>query len=164
MPGFHGSGFSPPGWYHTPYYPNPNPPAHLRDQGPYPFTVNIEEVTLQNSYFRVSLWTGNHLQLTLMSLNAGEDIGLEMHPDTDQFLHIVRGQGLVVMGDSRENLHFRQRVYDNYVVFIPAGKWHNLINTGRTPLKLYSIYAPPAHPRGTVHRTKKEAEQQHPQY
>lgn len=161
MTNYHGSGFSPPGWYHPPYHPDGKPPAHLTDQGPNPFTVNIEEVALRNSYFRAALWTGNYLQLTLMSLNAGEDIGLEMHPDTDQFIHVVRGQGLVVMGDNRENLNFRQRVYDDYVIFIPAGKWHNLINTGRAPLKLYSIYAPPAHPWGTVHRTKKEAEEHH---
>ncbi len=81
-----------------------------------------------------------------------------MHPDVDQFLRIEQGQGIVMMGDRRNNLNFRRRVHDGYVIFVPAGKWHNLVNTGRTPLKLYSIYAPPEHPRGTVHKIKRDAE------
>ena len=64
-----------------------------------------------------------------------------------------------MMGESKDNLHYRNRVSDNYAIFVPAGVWHNLINTGRTPLKLYSIYAPPAHPIGTVHVTKRDAEE-----
>ncbi|NLZ34279.1 MAG: cupin domain-containing protein, partial [Clostridiales bacterium] len=65
-----------------------------------------------------------------------------------------KGQGIVKMGDNKDNLDFQRRVYDNYAIIIPAGKWHNVINTGNTPLKLYSIYAPPQHPKGTVHATK----------
>ena len=98
------------------------------------------------------------MQLTLMSINVGEDIGLEVHPNLDQFIRIEEGQGLVRMGDSRNNLNFQRRVYDDYAFIIPAGKWHNLINTGYKPLKLYSIYAPPQHPRGTVHETKEIAQ------
>lgn len=162
---------------YNPYgYPYPywaNPPMYgqdpgcwkeripLRDYGPDPFVVNIESATLQNNNFRLALWTGEYLQLTLMRINVGDDIGLEMHPDVDQFIRIEQGQGLVMMGDSRDRLHYRRRVYDDYVILIPAGKWHNLINTGRTPIKLYSIYAPPEHPRGTVHRTKEDAEEHH---
>ncbi len=150
-------------WANVPvHYPgNPNPTIKLKDYGPEPFVVDIEEATIQNNNFRTALWTGKHLQLTLMSINVGEDIGLEVHHDLDQFIRIERGQGLVMMGDSRDNLDFRQRVEDDDVIFIPAGKWHNIINTGRTPLKLYSIYAPPAHPHGTVHKTKKDAEEHH---
>jgi len=133
----------------------------LKDYGPDPFVIDIEEATKQNNTFRTALWTGKHLQLTLMSINVGEDIGLEIHHNVDQFIRIEEGQGLVLMGDSKDNLNFRRRVDDNYVVFIPAGKWHNLINTGHRPLKLYSIYAPPEHPHGTVHKTKKEAEEHH---
>ncbi|MGI6227794.1 MAG: cupin domain-containing protein, partial [Peptococcales bacterium] len=129
----------------------------LKDYGSEPFVINIEEATTQNANFRTALWTGNHLQLTLMSLRVGEDIGLEMHPDVDQFIRIERGQGLVQMGNSRNNLDFQRRVYDDYVILIPAGKWHNLINTGNQPLKLYSIYAPPEHPHGTIHKTKADA-------
>ncbi len=131
------------------------------DYGPNPFVTNIEKATLQNKYFRTALWTGTHLQLTLMCINPGDDIGLEMHPDVDQFLRIEQGQGVVVMGDSRDNLNYKQRVYNDYVILVPAGKWHNLINTGRGPIKLYSIYAPPEHPHGTVHVTKQDAEEHH---
>lgn len=130
----------------------------LKDYGSEPFVVNIQHAALQNNNFRIALWTGKYLQLTLMSINTGEDIGLEMHPDVDQFIRIEQGQGLVLMGDDRDNLNYRRRVYDGYVVLIPAGKWHNVINTGHVPLKLYSVYAPPEHPHGTVHKTKEDAQ------
>jgi mannose-6-phosphate isomerase-like protein (cupin superfamily) len=113
---------------------------------------------MHNDTFRTALWTGNHLQLTLMSIPVGEDIGLEMHPNVDQFLRVEDGQGFVQMGNSRDHLHFMQPVYDDYAIFIPAGTWHNITNTGNQPLKLYSIYAPPNHPWGTVHQTKAIAE------
>ena len=127
------------------------------DYGPEPFVINIGQAARQNDTFRTALWTGNHLQLTLMSINAGEDIGLENHPNLDQFLQIEQGQGIVRMGLSRENLDFQRKVGRGYAVIIPAGTWHNLVNTGNVPLKLYSIYAPPQHPKGTVHRTKADA-------
>ncbi|HZJ82873.1 MAG TPA: cupin domain-containing protein [Clostridia bacterium] len=130
----------------------------LRDYGPNPFIINIEKATEENNTFRTALWTGQHLQLTLMSINVGSDIGLEMHSNIDQFIRIEEGQGLIMMGDTRDNLYYQKNVYDNCVIFIPAGKWHNLVNTGYTPIKLYSIYAPPAHPYGTVHETKEDAE------
>lgn len=130
----------------------------LKDYGAEPFVVNITEATKQNNTFRTALWTGNHLQLTLMSIGVGEDIGLEVHPHVDQFIRIEEGQGIVKMGDSKDNLNFLRKVYDDFAIFIPAGKWHNIINTGNKPLKLYSIYAPPNHPHGTIHRTKAEAE------
>lgn len=126
----------------------------LTDYGAEPFVVNIEEVTKQNNTFRTALWTGSHLQVTLMSIGVGEDIGLELHPTLDQFLRVEEGQGLVQMGDSKDRLDFKEKVYADYVIVIPAGKWHNLTNTGNQPLKLYSIYAPPQHPYGTVHETK----------
>lgn len=137
---------------YPPYQPPYSP--ELRDYGPEPFVINIEEATRQNTNFRTTLWTGCYLQLTLMSINVGEDIGFEMHPYVDQFIRIEQGQGLIKMGDSRECLDFQRMVYDDYAIIIPAGKWHNLINTGNIPLKLYSLYAPPEHPRGTVHVTK----------
>ena len=139
----------------------PGQQIRLRDYGPCPFVVDIEEVTDQNDNFRLALWTGDYLQLTLMSINVGEEIGLELHPDIDQFIRIEQGQGLVMMGDRRDQLHFKAEVYADDAILIPAGKWHNLINTGHEPLKLYSIYAPPEHPRGTVHETKKDAEENH---
>ncbi len=129
-----------------------------KDSVPQPFVVDIEEATRRNNAFRTELWTGEHLQVTLMSIKAGEDIGLEIHPHLDQFIRIEEGQGLVKMGDSKDRLDFQEKVYDDFAFIIPAGKWHNLINTGRKPIKLYSIYAPPQHPKGTVHKTKAEAE------
>lgn len=136
----------------------------IKDYGPKPFVVNINEATKQNNYFRSALWTGCHLQVTLMSLKVGEEIGLEIHPDVDQFLRIEQGEGLVMIGDRRDCFDFKEKVCDDFAIMIPAGKWHNLVNTGCVPLKLYSIYAPPQHPRGTVHETKadaQEAEERH---
>jgi len=130
----------------------------MKDYGPEPFVVNIEAAAKQNDNFRTVLWTGTHLQLTLMSIDVGEDIGLEIHPHLDQFIRIEEGQGIVKMGDRKDRLDFQEKVYDNFAFIIPAGTWHNLINTGRKPIKLYSIYAPPQHPAGTVHATKEIAE------
>ncbi|MEO4053118.1 cupin domain-containing protein [Solibacillus sp. CAU 1738] len=129
----------------------------LTDHGPKPYVVNINAAAKQNNTYRTSLWTGTHLQVTLMSLNVGEDIGLEIHPDVDQFLRIEQGQGIVQMGKSKENLNFERFVCDDSAIIIPAGTWHNVTNTGNIPLKLYSIYAPPNHPFGTVHVTKTDA-------
>lgn len=127
------------------------------DYGPEPFAINIGKAARDNCAFRTALWTGAHLQLTLMSIKAGEDIGLEIHPEVDQFIRVEQGQGLVRMGDDRDTVDFQRKVCDGFVFIIPAGKWHNVINIGNVPLKLYSIYAPPQHPGGTVHRTKAEA-------
>lgn len=144
-------------------YQCPQPPYYgegriqLKDYGTKPFVVDIEKATKKNRTFRTALWTGNHLQVTLMSIGVGEDIGLEVHPDVDQFLRIEEGQGLTQMGDSRYQINFQKKVADDDAIMIPAGKWHNLINTGNKPLKLYSIYAPPEHPFGTVHPTKADA-------
>ncbi|MFS0576167.1 cupin domain-containing protein [Sporosarcina sp. 179-K 3D1 HS] len=136
-----------------------NNPRHevLRDYGKQPFVLNINEAAKQNNTFRTAIWTGDHLQVTLMSIGVGEDIGLETHPSVDQFLRIEEGQGLVRMGDTRDNLNFEARVHDDSAIMVPAGKWHNLINTGNIPLRLYTIYAPPEHPFGTVHRTRADA-------
>lgn len=127
------------------------------DFGPNPFVININAASKMNNTFRTALWTGNNLQVTLMSLNVGEDIGLEMHPDVDQFLRVEQGQGVVQMGPTKDNLNFQRNVFDDSAIFLPAGTWHNLTNTGNIPLKLYSIYAPPNHPFGTVHVTKQDA-------
>jgi len=128
------------------------------DSGPEPYVVNIERATEQNKNFRTALWTGSHLQLTVMSIPPKGDIGLEIHPNTDQFIRIEEGRGIVKMGKNQNNLDFQRPVDGSTAIIIPAGTWHNLYNTGSKPLKLYSIYAPPQHPRGTVHRTKEEAE------
>ena len=130
------------------------------DFGPNPFVIDIEKATMNNDDFRVALWTGPHLQLTVMSIPVGESIGLEIHPQVDQFLHIEDGTGIAMMGDKKDNLYLQQPVFEGSAIFIPAGMWHNVVNTGNKPLKLYSIYAPADHPWGTVHPTKADAQAQ----
>lgn len=130
----------------------------LKDYGPEPFVINIDIATMKNNTYRTALWTGKNLQVTLMSIPIGEDIGLEVHPAGDQFIRIEQGKGLVEMGDSKDSLDYQEEIYDDYAIMIPAGKWHNVINTGDIPLKLYAIYAPPEHPRDTIHETKADAE------
>ena len=139
--------------------PNMKPDIQGEDHGPFPFVVDIKKATLANENFRTAIWTGEHFQITLMTIQPGEDIGLEMHPHVDQFLRIEQGNGVVQMGASKDRLVIRQRVFDDFAIVVPAGTWHNLINTGNIPLKLYSIYAPPNHPKGTIHETKAIAEE-----
>lgn len=130
----------------------------FKDYGSVPVIFDMDAMTKMNNTFRTILWTGEHMQLALMSLQPGEDIGVEMHPNTDQFLRIEEGDGIVEMGTDRDNLTFSQPIGDDDAVIIPAGSYHNISNTGDVPMKLYSIYAPPKHPYGTVHRTKADAD------
>jgi len=129
------------------------------DYGPEPFTANIEKVAEKNTFYRSAFWTGDCLQMTLMCIPVGGDIGVEMHSDTDQFIRVEQGQGMVIMGTSKEHMSYRCRLLKGDGVFIPKCTWHNIINTGKCPLKLSSIYAPPHHPKGTIHQTKKDSEQ-----
>ena len=108
------------------------------------------------------LFTGKGMQLTVMSIAPGEEIGLELHPHTDQFLRVEAGSARVVMGTAKNKLDEVHELTDDWAVIVPAGTWHNVINTGDRPLKLYSIYAPPQHPPGTVHATKADAEAAEP--
>ncbi|WP_246569338.1 cupin domain-containing protein [Allobacillus halotolerans] len=138
-------------------YPN-HPYNHsMPDCGCHPFVVNIAGATRANQTFRTAIWTGEHFQVTLMTIMPGDDIGLEIHPNTDQFLRIEEGHGFVQMGDCEDQLDFCTEVGPGNAVMVPAGKWHNMTNIGPVPLKLYSVYAPPEHPYGTVHATKVDA-------
>lgn len=130
----------------------------MQDFGKKPYVVNIEELTISNDTFRTAAWTGANMQMTLMTIQPNEEIGLEVHDDHDQFLRIEQGNAQVVMGDSEDDLSFNVPAEEDFAIFVPAGKWHNIINTGQVPLKLYSIYAPSEHPFGTVHQTKAEAD------
>ena len=130
----------------------------MADHGPEPFVTDIEAETLGNGAFRATLWTGTHLQLTLMCLQPEEEIGLEVHHDIDQFLRVEQGAGRVVMGPTRDDLSFKRELADDDVVLVPAGWWHNVTNTGSGPLRLYSVYGPAEHEPGTVHLTKAEAD------
>lgn len=127
------------------------------DFGPHPHVTNIETATVENDTYRTALWTGKYLQVTVMSILPGDDIGLEVHDDHDQFLRIESGSGTVYMGPSETELK-TWPAGDDDAIFVPAGTWHNVVNTGDAPLKVYSIYSPPEHAHGTVHETKAEAD------
>lgn len=112
----------------------------------------------QNETYRTTIWTGEKLQVTVMSILPNDDIGLEVHHGIDQFIRIEQGKGLCQMGPSKENLNFEKEVTDDDAVFVPANMWHNIVNTGNEPLKLYTIYAGPDHIPGTVHQTHEDAQ------
>ena len=122
------------------------------------WVANIEKATKNNENFRTVLFTGGHTQLTVMRLGPGENIGLEAHPHLDQFLRIEQGRGRVEFGATKDVVEETHEVTDDWAVIIPAGVWHNVVNTGAGDLKLYSLYSPPEHPSGTVHGTKADAE------
>ncbi|HEY8515290.1 MAG TPA: cupin domain-containing protein [Candidatus Binatia bacterium] len=128
-----------------------------KDQGPSPYVVDIEETTLANANFRTAAWTGKHFQLTLMTIPPGGEVGLEVHPDTDQFLRLEQGRAKVLMGRAKNELSRTWQAEADWAIIVPAGTWHNIVNIGDEPLKLYSIYAPPHHPHGTVHATYEDA-------
>lgn len=117
------------------------------------YVGSIEKATLKNTYFRHVLFTGEHSQLVVMCLQHDEDIGKEIHSDTDQFFRIEEGDAKFVFNGKEEH-----RVHEGDAVVVPAGTYHNVINTSSTKLlKLYTIYSPPQHPDGTVQKTKAEA-------
>jgi len=123
------------------------------------FFGHIEKDTLENENFRKVLYTGKHCQLVLMSLKPNEDIGMEVHPDNDQFFRFETGTGKVLIDDNEYN------VTDGDAIIVPAGAEHNVINTSDSePLKLYTIYAPPHHQDGVVRATKEEAELDSPEF
>jgi len=133
----------------------------MADQGPNPYVVDIEKATLENETFRTALWTGESLQMTVMSIAPGDDIGLERHEHGDQFLRIEAGVGRVQMGQAEDDLSFDERVEDDWVILVPGGWWHNVTNVGDEPMKVYSLYAPPEHAHGTVHQTKADDDHDH---
>lgn len=130
----------------------------VNDIGPRPNAFDIEAATTRNEAYRRVAWTGKYLQVTLMSIPVGESIGLEVHPDTDQFLRIDAGRGKAVMGPAGDQLDFQQDVSDGWSIQVPAGTWHDIINTGDEPLRLYAIYAPVHHAVGVVQATSADAD------
>ncbi|MDR1770462.1 MAG: cupin domain-containing protein [Hungatella sp.] len=123
----------------------------INDYGPAPLVLNIVHDTLRNPTFLTTRWTGNHMQLALMSIPVNGETGLENNPEMDQFIRIETGEGLLLMGDSPYNLTFQEPVNDKCAIIIPANTWHNLINTGEDALKLFTIYSPVVQPFGAVH-------------
>lgn len=130
----------------------------IKDIGPKPQSFDIEHATKENTNYRSVAWSGRYLQVTLMSIPVGGDIGLESHPDTDQFLRLDAGRGRTQMGPAKDELTFEQDVSDGWCVLVPAGTWHNITNTGDTPMQVYAIYAPAHHKPGKVQATAAAAE------
>lgn len=123
---------------------------------------DIEKATLENTSFRTVLFTGASMQLTVMRVPPGEEVGLQMHDHLDQFLRVEQGHARVTMGPTEGEIAETHDLRDDWVVIVPGGTWHNVINTGISDLKLYSLYAPPEHPDGTVHVTKADADEAEP--
>lgn len=133
----------------------------LKDYGPNPVVLDVNRMVMQNPNFRTAVWTGHCLQMTLMCIPPRGEVGLEIHPDTDQMLRVEEGKATVQFGICECRQDFRQQeACEGEVIFVPAGTWHNICNMERFPLRLSSVYAPPNHPRGTVHRTKEEADRE----
>lgn len=130
------------------------------DFGRKPYVEDIKKLTVENENFRTAIWTGRQLQVTVMSIPVGGEVGLEVHKNIDQFLRIEDGEGLVQMGPREDDLSFEQQAQTDFAIMVPAGMFHNVINTGSKPLKIYSIYAPSEHPYGTVHMTADEADRE----
>ncbi len=129
------------------------PSDRIKDIGPQPQSFDIERASKENPDYRSVAWSGRYLQLTLMSIPVGGDIGLEAHPETDQFLRLDAGRGRVQMGATKDALTFDQDVTDGGCVLVPAGTWHNITNTGTVPMQVYTIYAPAHHAPDRVQAT-----------
>jgi mannose-6-phosphate isomerase-like protein (cupin superfamily) len=130
----------------------------IKDIGPLPQSFNIEDATKANRNYRSVAWSGRYFQVTLMSIPVGGDIGLEAHPETDQFLRLEAGSGKVQMGSTKDNLTFEKDVSNGWCILVPAGTWHNITNIGATPMQVYAIYAPAHHTPDKVQATAAAAE------
>ena len=123
-----------------------------------PTIIDMHRKTLMNTNYRTTLWTGKHMQITVMSIPAGGEIGLELHNDVDQFLRIEFGIASVYIGNTKQEVKLVGKANSNHAIIIPAGTWHNIVNHQNRPLKLYSIYAPPKHKPNTTQKTKLDAD------
>jgi len=130
----------------------------IEDIGPRPQSFDLERATRENESYRTVAWSGRYLQVTLMSIPPGGDIGLEVHPETDQFIRLDAGRGRVEMGTAKNRLTMKQDVSDGWCVLVPAGTWHNITNIGKEPLQVYAVYAPAHHKPGKIHDTAADAE------
>lgn len=129
-----------------------------QDQGAKPQLLNIRSEACRNTNFRTTLWTGERLQLTVMCIPVGGEVGLELHEDVEQFFQIESGYARVYMGKTKQEVVCLGIADANSAVIVPQNTWHNLVNVGRIPLKLYTLYAPPEHPFGTTHKTKMDSD------
>lgn len=118
------------------------------------YSLDVGKMAKKTHNFRESVWTGRYLQMTLMSIPCGQDIGVEIHEDTDQYIRVEHGYALAVTGCDCNHLNNKKRLCAGDAIFIPAGTWHNIVNIGKCDLKLSSVYAPPHHPKCTVQKNK----------
>ena len=123
-----------------------------------PCILNVRRGALSNDCYRREIWTGKHLQVTVMCIPAGGEIGLEVHEDLDQMLYVEYGVGSVYVGDEKRTVSYLGEADAATAIMIPAGTYHNVLNRRNAPLKLFSVYAPPKHPVGTTQRTKFDAD------
>lgn len=128
--------------------------SRIADVGPQPQSFDIEQAANANLDYRSVAWSGRYLQVTLMAIPVGGDIGLEAHPETDQFIRLETGKGQVQMGTSADCLTFESEVSDGWCVLVPAGTWHNIANTGTVSMQIYTIYAPAHHKPAKVQATQ----------
>ena len=131
----------------------------MNNIGAEPFVLNAKEVACMNTNYRTAVWTGCYMQMTVMSIAPCDDVGMEIHPDTDQIIRIEQGSGYVVMCTCKNEPQIQRPVCQGDIILVPAGIWHNVINTEKTPLKLSVLYAPPHHPKDTIHRVKSDAKE-----
>lgn len=130
----------------------------LKDYGASPFALDLKGAAEQNENYRTTLWTGDHLQVTLMAIPPrGGDIGMEIHHGNDQFIYLVDGVGRVQMGKEKDKLIVDRRIHSGEAVIIPDNTWHNVTNVGDTVMKCYSIYSPVKHDHGVTETTKQDA-------
>ena len=130
----------------------------MKDIGPQPQSFDLEQATRDNENYRTVAWSGRYLQVTLMSIPVGGDIGLEAHPETDQFLRLDAGRGRVQMGTSKDSSRSTRKCPMAWCVLVPAGTWHNVTNIGEEPMQVYAIYAPAHHKPGKIHKTAAAAD------
>ncbi len=131
------------------------------DMGKKPWVLDIEKATIENDNYREAVWTGEYMQMVFMSLKPGEIIDLEVHHNHDQFFRLEQGEARIIMGKTEDELTFEEVVYDDWAIFVPAGYWHKVENVGDTDLKVYTIYGPPEHPAGIIHKTLEDTEDYH---
>ena len=128
------------------------------EEGAKPCLINIRGEVLRNQNYRKVIWTGEYLQVTVMSIPVGGEIGLEMHNDLEQLIKVESGFANVYMGDTMKKVKFVGKINADCAMVIPAGAWHNVVNACSCPLKVYSVYAPPKHSSCTVHKTKLDSD------
>lgn len=130
---------------------------YIKDYGPEQIIIPIDKLSRINTNYRASIWTGEHMQATLMRINPNDDVGVEIHENLEQLLFITSGVAEVYYGKTEKQLSFEGYAEVGDMITVPAGTWHNIKNASQSPLKMYSVYAPVKHAYGTIQKTKSDA-------